>query len=149
MQDRIEKTIDLSAPVAHVWRALTDHKEFGAWFRVELDGPFVVGEVSCGRTTYPGYEGLKWEARIVAMEPEHMFAFEWCPYEHDPNVGFADAPHTLVEFRLEPISNGTRLIVRESGFDKLPDDARRLDAFRSNTEGWNEQAKNLLAYVES
>ena len=69
MTDRIEKVIELSAPVVRVWRALTDHKEFGTWFRVELDGPFVVGRISRGRTTYPGYEGMKWEAMIVAMEP--------------------------------------------------------------------------------
>src|SRR5678816_3476344 len=83
MTDRIEKVIELSAPLARVWRALTDHKEFGIWFRVELEGPFVVGQISRGRTTYPGYEGMKWEATIVAMEPERLFAFRWCPYEHE------------------------------------------------------------------
>lgn len=31
MSDRIEKTIDIDAPVVRVWRALTDHREFGAW----------------------------------------------------------------------------------------------------------------------
>ena len=39
-QDRIEKVVDLAAPVSRVWRALTDHEEFGQWFRVRLDGPF-------------------------------------------------------------------------------------------------------------
>jgi uncharacterized protein YndB with AHSA1/START domain len=34
MTDRIEKTIELEAPVSRVWRALTDHQEFGTWFRV-------------------------------------------------------------------------------------------------------------------
>jgi uncharacterized protein YndB with AHSA1/START domain len=43
MSDRVEKTIELRAPVSRVWRALTDHVEFGAWFRVRLDGPFVPG----------------------------------------------------------------------------------------------------------
>jgi uncharacterized protein YndB with AHSA1/START domain len=27
--DRIEKQIDLKAPVSRVWRALTDYREFG------------------------------------------------------------------------------------------------------------------------
>ena len=43
MVDRIEKRIELKAPVSRVWRALTDHREFGAWFRVALEGPFVAG----------------------------------------------------------------------------------------------------------
>jgi uncharacterized protein YndB with AHSA1/START domain len=38
MTDIIEKCIELKAPVSRVWRALTDHLEFGQWFRVKLDG---------------------------------------------------------------------------------------------------------------
>ena len=51
MNDRIEKRIELKAPVSRVWRALTDHREFGQWFRVKLDGPFVPGQVSRGQVT--------------------------------------------------------------------------------------------------
>ena len=149
MTDRIEKVIELSAPLARVWRALTDHKEFGIWFRVELEGPFVVGQISRGRTTYPGYEGMKWEATIVAMEPERLFAFKWCPYEHDDDRDLSQMPQTLVEFRIEPTSTGTRLVISESGFDALPDDKRRLDALRSNIQGWEEQMRSLAAYAET
>jgi len=149
MTDRIEKVIELSAPLTRVWRALTDHKEFGIWFRVELEGPFVVGQISRGRTTYPGYEGMKWEATIVAMEPERLFAFKWCPYEHDDDRDLSQMPHTLVEFRIVPTSTGTRLVISESGFDALPDDKRRLDALRSNTQGWEEQMRSLAAYAET
>ena len=67
MQDKIEKTVELKAPITRVWRAVTDHEEFGEWFQVKLDGPFVVGEVSRGRITYPGYEHMKWEAKVQAM----------------------------------------------------------------------------------
>ena len=56
MSDRIEKRVELKAPVARVWRALTDHREFGQWFRVNLAGPFVPGQVSRGKMTHPGYE---------------------------------------------------------------------------------------------
>ena len=54
MSNVIEKHIELKASPSRVWRALTDHQEFGAWFRVKLDGPFVPGEVSRGRITYRG-----------------------------------------------------------------------------------------------
>ena len=46
MDTRIEKRIELKAPVARVWRALTDYRQFGEWFLVKLDGPFVPGQVS-------------------------------------------------------------------------------------------------------
>jgi uncharacterized protein YndB with AHSA1/START domain len=149
MQDRIEKVVDLKAPVARVWRALTNHEEFGTWFRVDLEGPFVVGKVSHGVTTYPGYEGMRWEALVVAMERERLFAFEWCPYEHDDCRDFMSAPKTRVEFRLEPTPKGTRLTICEAGFNGLPDDKRRVDALRSNTQGWDIQANNIARHVES
>ncbi len=84
MNDRIEKRIELKAPVSRVWRALTDYREFGEWFRVKLDGPFVPGQVSRGHITYPGYEHVKWEAVVQKMEPERLFSFTWHPYAIDP-----------------------------------------------------------------
>ncbi len=54
MSNSIEKRIELKAPVSRVWRALTDHREFGEWFRVKLDAPFVPGQVSRGHILYPG-----------------------------------------------------------------------------------------------
>ena len=66
----IEKRIELRAPVSRVWRALTDYREFGQWFKVNLDGPFAPGQVSRGNITYPGYEHVTWEARIEKMDPE-------------------------------------------------------------------------------
>ena len=148
MTDRIEKRIELKAPVARVWRALTDHREFGEWFRVKIDGPFVPGEVSRGNITYPGYEHLQWEAVVKAMEPERLFSFTWHPYAVNPKMDYSKEPQTLVEFRLEKTAEGTRLTVTESGFDKIPA-GRRPEAFRMNEGGWAEQMKNIERYLAS
>ena len=43
--------MELKTPVSRVWRALTDHREFGEWFRVKLDGPFAPGQASRGHIT--------------------------------------------------------------------------------------------------
>ncbi len=80
MDHRIEKRIELKAPLSRVWRALTDHREFGEWFRGKLDGPFVPGQISRGQITYPGYEHVKWEAVVQKMEPERLFSFTWPHY---------------------------------------------------------------------
>jgi uncharacterized protein YndB with AHSA1/START domain len=146
MMDRIEKRVDLKAPVARVWRALTDHQEFGEWFRVKIDGPFVPGEVSRGYITHPGYEHLKWEAVVKAMEPERLFSFTWHPYAIDPKMDYSAEPETLVEFRLEATAQGTRLTVTESGFEKIPA-GRRPEAFRMNEGGWAQQMKNIERHV--
>jgi uncharacterized protein YndB with AHSA1/START domain len=63
MENKIEKQVEIAAPVAKVWDALTDYEKFGTWFRVKLEGPFVAGEVSRGYITWPGYEHLKWVRR--------------------------------------------------------------------------------------
>ena len=149
MDDRIDKVIELKAPVARVWRALTDHEEFGTWFRVKLEGPFVVGEVSLGWITYPGHEHMRWVATVQAMDPERLFSLKWCPYGGDPKIDYSNEPHTLVEFKLEPTSEGTRLSISESGFSAIPDEKRRTDTLRKNSGGWDEQAKNIAAHVES
>jgi uncharacterized protein YndB with AHSA1/START domain len=146
MSDCIEKHIELKAPVSRVWRALTDHREFGEWFRVKLDEPFVPGRVSRGQITYPGYEHLKWEVVVEKMEPERLFSFRWHPYAIDPKMDYSKEPATLVEFRLENIPNGTLLKVTESGFDKVPA-GRRLEAFRMNEGGWTQQMKNIERHV--
>jgi uncharacterized protein YndB with AHSA1/START domain len=146
VENRIEKKIELKAPLSRVWRALTDYREFGEWFRVKLDGPFVPGQVSSGHITWPGYEHLKWEAVVQEMEPEQYFAYTWHPYAVDPSVDYSTETPTLVEFRLEKTADGTLLTVTESGFEDVPSE-RRDEAFRKNEGGWAQQMKNIESYV--
>ena len=145
-QDRIEKTVELDAPVSRVWKALTDHEEFGAWFRVALDGPFEAGAVTTGRITYPGYEHMVWESTTEQLVPERLFAFSWPPRAVDPDTDYGPDAKVLVEFRLEPRDKGTRLTITESGFLQFPE-TKRLEVLRSNREGWDIQAENIAAHV--
>jgi uncharacterized protein YndB with AHSA1/START domain len=146
MDDRIEKRIELKAPVSRVWRALTDHREFGAWFRVALEGPFVPGQQVRGRITWPGAEHLTMTATVQRMEPERLFSFTWHPYAIDPGIDYSAEPLTLVEFILEAIPGGTLLTVIESGFAALPAH-RRDEAFRMNEQGWSIQMQNIAQHV--
>jgi uncharacterized protein YndB with AHSA1/START domain len=144
--DRIEKSIELNAPLSRVWRALTDHNQFGAWFRVQLDAPFQAGEVATGKLTWPGYEHLTWRATVQEIDPEQYFAFTWHPYAVDPKADYSNETPTLVEFHLEKTASGTLLKVTESGFSDIPE-ARRDEAFLRNSEGWGQQMKNIEEYV--
>jgi uncharacterized protein YndB with AHSA1/START domain len=146
MNDRIEKQIQIAASVSRVWQALTDARRFGEWFRVAFDGPFVPGQRVSGQLTHPGYEHLRMELVVTAIEPETYFAYTWHPYAVDPKVDYSQEVPTLVEFHLEAVASGTRLIVRESGFDRIPE-GRRAEAFRMNAGGWAAQMTNIKAYV--
>jgi len=145
--DRIEREILLNAPLARVWRALSDAEEFGGWFGVALEGKtFAAGKRVQGNITHPGYEHLVFDVVIERMEPERSLSFRWHPYAIDPSVDYSREPTTLVEFELKEVEGGTLLRVVESGFDNIPP-SRRVEAFRMNSEGWDAQMKNIDKHV--
>jgi uncharacterized protein YndB with AHSA1/START domain len=144
-KDRIEKEIQLKAPLARVWRALTDTQQFGQWFEVEIEGTFVPGKTVRGQVTSRGYEHLTVDFIVERMQELQLFSYRWHPGAVDAK-DVADEPTTLVEFHLQESSNGTRLRIVESGFEQIPL-ARRAEAFRMNEEGWGAQAENIARYV--
>jgi len=146
MENTIHKQIEIAAPVSRVWQALTDHRQFGEWFRVKLDGPFVRGQLSTGFMTWPGYEHVRWNATIQKIDPETHFSFTWHPYAMDHAIDYSTEQPTLVEFTLSPTPTGTLLTVTESGFENIPAH-RRAEAFLRNSGGWDQQVENIRRYV--
>jgi uncharacterized protein YndB with AHSA1/START domain len=146
--DRIEKEILLKAPRARVWRALSNAEEFGSWFGVALNGQtFVAGQRVRGPMNGGcGHENLMFEAFIVEMQPERWFSYRWHPYAVDSAIDYSKEETTLVTMELTDVTGGTLLKVIESGFDKVPA-ARRAEAMRMNTGGWEAQLKNVAKYV--
>lgn len=131
-----------------MWKAISNPAEFGAWFRAALvDETFMPGHTARGHITYPGCEHLTMEMHVERIEPERLFAFRWHPYAIDPDVDYSGEPTTLVEFTLEEIDGGTRLTVVESGFDAIPA-ARRDEAWRMNSGGWEEQMRNIARHLD-
>src|SRR6185437_7423586 len=145
--DRIERQIHIKAPRTKVWRALADAESFGEWFGVALKGKrFVAGEPCAGKITYPGYEHMTLNLVVEHLEPERLLSFRWHPYAVDPDVDYSDEPTTLVVFEVREVEGGTLLRLVESGFDALPP-SRRLEAFRMNSGGWDEQMRNIEKHV--
>ena len=98
------------------------------------------------RITYPGHEHVEWVSTTEKIEPERLFVFSWPPSALDPDTDYAPDAKVVVEFRLEPIEGGTRLTITESGFLQFPA-SKRLEALRSNQQGWAIQAGNIAAHV--
>lgn len=155
--DRIEKQVLLRAPRAKVWRALSNSAEFGLWFGMKVEGPFVAGATVRGvimPTTVneevakmqKAYEGKAFELQIVKVEPERIFSFRWHPYAVEREVDYAKEPTTLVVFELHDAEGGVLLTVTESGFDQIPLE-RRAKAFKSNDGGWAKQMELINVYV--
>ncbi|HXS26814.1 MAG TPA: SRPBCC family protein [Steroidobacteraceae bacterium] len=155
--DRIEKRMALRAPRARVWRAISEAKQFGSWFGVELDGEFAPNTRLTGRIAptkvdpevaklQQPYVGFPFEFHIDRIEPMSLFSFRWHPSAVDRNTDFSSEPMTLVEFHLEDAPQGTVLTITESGFDRIPLE-RRAKAFTSNEGGWTHQLRLIEKYL--
>jgi len=156
--DRIEKRVVLRAPRDQVWRAISDAEEFGRWFGVCFDGPFVEGAsitAAIAPTTVDEevakrqepHAGVKSTWQIVAIEPQRRFAYRWHPFAIDPDVDYDSEPTTLVEFTLSETDDGVLLTITESGFDAIPQ-GRRSASFEANSEGWAIQTDLVRRYTE-
>jgi uncharacterized protein YndB with AHSA1/START domain len=154
--DRIEKKVLLRAPLKRVWNALADSTEFGSWFGMKFDGPFVPGARMRGvivptkvnadvAKAQQKYEGISVEITIEKMEPERLFSFRWHPQAIEPRVDYSAEPTTLIVFVLEQMKEGVMLTVTESGFDQIPL-TRRAKAFTANEEGWGMVLKLIEEY---
>jgi uncharacterized protein YndB with AHSA1/START domain len=155
--DRIEKQVLLRAPRDRVFRAVSDAREFGSWFGVEFDGPFVVGSRITGKIvptkadpevakSQEPYAGMPFDFTVDRIEPPHLFAFRWHPFAVDASVDYSSEPMTLVTFELKEVAEGTLLTVTESGFDDIPL-ARRAKAFTMNEQGWAAQTALIAKYL--
>lgn len=144
-QNSIERQIEIKAPVAKVWEALTDAKLFGQWFKVELHSPFVAGQTTKGRNVSKGFE-MDMEFIVKEIKPKSYFAYAWTPFPMDRNFDYSKEEPTLVEFFLESSAVGTVLKVKESGFNKVTA-SRRAEAFKMHTGGWEAQLKNIEKFL--
>jgi uncharacterized protein YndB with AHSA1/START domain len=155
--DRIEKSVVLRAPRERVWRAISDSKQFGSWFGVQFEEPFVAGKSIVGKMVPTSvdvevakrqepYRGYRFEFAVDRVEPMRLFSFRWHPFAMDSSVDYSNEIPTLVAFVLEEVQGGTKLTVTESGFDQIPIE-RRAKAFAANEGGWAAQMKLVEKYL--
>ena len=154
--DSIVKETVLRAPLSRVWQAIGDAAQFGHWFGVRFDGPFVAGQSLYGTmqptTVDPAmaamqepFRGTGFTIDVVEVEEMRRLAFRWHP--GPPGAGGEAEPTTLVTFELSAVEDGTRLRITESGFDRIPL-ARRAEAFTGNEGGWEHQLRLVATYLE-
>ena len=155
--DQIKKHVLLHSPLERVWQAISDAREFGSWFGVRFDAPFVAGEHLVGQlvpttadseaaASQKPYEGSRFEITVDRIEPMRLFSFRWHPFAVDPEVDYSQEPTTLVVVELEETPDGTMLTITESGFDRIPL-ARRAKAYDMNTHGWEAQLRFIEKHL--
>jgi len=156
--DRIVKTITLRTSRGRVWLAISDQREFGAWFGASFDGPFTVGATVGGRFAPPSvaadfgelepYFGMPFELVVERIEPDRLVSFLWHPFAVDRGIDYENEAPTSVTLDIEGDPEGVVLTITEMGFNSLPV-ARRAAAFVSNERGWERRLLFIQERVES
>lgn len=146
LQDTIEREMILKAPIERVFNGLADAKSMCSWFMNGIEGDYRAGQnvvfIFKGST-----QTFRVSAHIVAMDPNHYFAYRWVPGSDSIEGDLTEAATTLVEFFLEEVDGGTKLRMVESGFASLPAEYYE-QAFSDNSGGWDEELPKLKAYIE-
>lgn len=135
--DEVRRELVVEAPLERVWRAINEPDELVRWF------PDKIAEVDPrpgGAIRIEWQDGEFDDGTVDVVEEPSRFAFRW----HGAGFGSAE---TLVEFTLETVEGGTRVVV-ESGSSKVREQ-KRSSAWQDNDEGWAKELGELKAYLEA
>ncbi|WP_394554968.1 SRPBCC domain-containing protein [Agromyces sp. MMS24-JH15] len=140
----VRRTIRIAAPVEQVWRAVTQPEHISKWFGIAEFSGTAVG--ATGTLEFPGYG--KVPLRIEAIDEPRSISYRW---GNDDALGSLpdavdDATSTVFTFTLEPIADGTRLTVVETGFERTSNPAENL---ASHGEGWVSELDKLVALADA
>ena len=135
----IERT--LQAPVAKVWKALTDARQMQSWY---FDIPTFKAEPGFEFVFYGGDGQQQWAhyCKVVEAVKEKKLSYTW-KYDEFPDV------ETVVTFELfDEGNNTTRLRLTHVGLEGFPQDNKNFRK-QSFTEGWTYiVGTSLKDYVE-
>jgi uncharacterized protein YndB with AHSA1/START domain len=143
MQDTIERSITITAPLERVWDLVT---EPGWW--VPTDVP-VAAERTPGAVVVR--ESDKWgrfPVEVVELRPMSYAAFRWSSAY--PGDDLAPGRTTTVEFTVTPTDDGVVVSVVEGGFAQLaaPDELKN-QSLESNSGGWDMELDSLRGRAEA
>jgi uncharacterized protein YndB with AHSA1/START domain len=142
---KIEKRIEISAPIETVWKALTDAEELMRWFPLDArssPGPGGAIWYSWG----PPYEG---ESRIEIWDPPRRLklAGDWAHSESETTQEAKErAEQIAMDFVLEGEAGKTVLRLVHSGFNA---GAEWDDEFEGTNRGWDQEFLGLKHYLEN
>jgi len=97
-------------PPERVWRALTDPQELAAWLMLNDFAPRVGHKFQFRAKPQWGWRGIV-DCEVLEVDPPRRLRYAW--------QGDAKGQVTTVTWTLEPVSEGTRLVLEHSGFRGL------------------------------
>jgi uncharacterized protein YndB with AHSA1/START domain len=139
----VRRTVHVAAPVEKVWAAVTEAEHISRWFgRADITGS---GEGATGTLTWPDHGPIP--LRVEAFDAPRTVSYRWGNDDAlgTPPAALDVAHSTVFTFTLEPVPDGTRLTVVESGFEATSDPVANLEDHRA---GWDAELDKLVALLE-
>ncbi|HEY2041726.1 MAG TPA: SRPBCC domain-containing protein [Jatrophihabitans sp.] len=142
MQDTIERSIAITAPLDRVWELVT---EPGWW--VPTDSPLKADRTPGAVVVRESEKWGRFPVEVVELRPMSYAAFRWS--SSYPGDELSPGRTTLIEFTVTPTDDGAVVAVIESGFAKLdaPDELKN-QSIESNSGGWTQQLDSLRTRAE-
>jgi uncharacterized protein YndB with AHSA1/START domain len=111
----VRASIEIAAPPAKVWRALTEPALLDQWLGGAAKVDLPAGAYSYGwRYEVEGRQVAGGPTRIIEMVEHRRLVTDWPDWRGDP-----DKPSTRITWELEPLADGTRtrVTMRHTGFE--------------------------------
>lgn len=140
---KIEKEIVINASPEIVFNSISTPENITKWFPIAIEGGLNVGD----RPILDFGEHGKNQIYVESAKPHSYFAYRWIPGSQHFIGDVLTEPNTLVEFFIEPSENGSKVTLRETGFELLSSDVRQ-QKLSDNNGGWDymlNRLKELLA----
>lgn len=148
-QDAIVCEIDIAAPPARVFRALTEPAELATWFgnptcpvkTWQMDarkGGRYGYQTAQGSVVVNGVSAFECHGEILEFEPPRLLVYSWIANWHDDKQRA-----TIVRWELTSAGKGTHLTVTHSG---LAQEAVAREDYRG---GWPGAVEALKAFAEN
>ena len=142
MDDRVEHSVFIKAPLDRVWDLVT---EPGWWVPSDEGTPIdrTPGAVAVRASERYG----SYPVQVVRLQPKVYAAFRWA--STFPGEDLTHGKTTLVEFHVAVEAGAVRVTVVESGFASLDasEDERRK-GYEGNVSGWGEGMDGLRERAE-
>ena len=147
-QDAIISEIEISAPPARVFQALTDAGELKRWFGspecpvkfwnfdARPGGKYGYATQK-GKIVVNGISEFECHGEILEIDPPRLLVYSWIANWHDDT-----ARRTVVRWELAAKSGGTHVKVTHSGLAQLP------VARKDYSGGWPEVVEMLKQFIE-
>jgi uncharacterized protein YndB with AHSA1/START domain len=119
-------------PIEKVWRAITDPKAISQWLMENDFEPRLGHKFMFRSQPRPGWDGKSY-CEVIELEPPRRLAYTW-------RGGPLD---TVLRITLEPVAEGTRLVLEHSGFRGWK--ARMVS--RIMGRGWKGMVANKIPLV--